>query len=163
MRVTALNDDGSKYDQYQKAYLGSTSERQKSNILSAIYFADEDVVKRHLDFSISSAVPAGDATRGIYLFGGLLEDPSPVYDWLEENLDAFKAKIPAFYHPALPQVVGGTCSPMGLKLLREFFDQRDEIYAESLAKTVESAESCIDRRKRHAADLQQFLQPYDQG
>ena len=163
MRVTALNDDGSKYDQYQKAYLDSSSEGQKSNILSAIYFDDEDIVRRHLDFSISSAVPAGDATRGIYLFGLLLEDPSPVYDWLEENLDAFKAKIPAYYHPALPQVVGDTCSPTGLKLLREFFDQREEKYAESLAKAVESAESCIARRERHAADLQQFLQPYNQG
>ena len=83
-----------------------------------------------------------------------------MYDWLEENLDAFKAKIPAFYHPILPQVGGDTCSPIGLKLLKAFFDQRDEQYAESLARTVESAESCIDRRKRHAADLQQFLQPY---
>jgi len=160
MRVTALNDDGSKYDRYQKAYLSSTSERQKSNILSAIYFDNPDIVAKHLDFSISPAVPAGDATKGIYAFGGLLDDPSAVYDWLEENLDAFKAKIPAFYHPMLPQVLGDTCSPTGLQLLIEFFDQRDEKYAESLARTVESAESCIDRRKRHAADLQKFLQPY---
>ena len=162
MRVTALNSDGSKYDRYQKAYLSATSERQKSNILSAIYFDNPDVVAKHLDFSISPAVPAGDAAKGVYAFGGLLEDPTPVYDWVEENLDAFEAKIPAFYHPLLPQIVGGTCSPIGLKSLREFFDQRDEKYAESLAKAVESAESCIVRRKRHAADLQQFLQPYSQ-
>jgi len=161
MRVTALNDDGSRYDQYQKAYLDSTSERQKSNILSAIYFDNPDVVAKHLDFSISPAVPAGDATRGIYAFAGLLEDPMPVYDWLEENLDAFKAKIPAFYHPMLPQVVGNTCSPIGLKSLHKFFAERDEIFTESLAKAVESAESCIARRERHAANLQQFLQPYN--
>jgi aminopeptidase N len=160
MRVTALNDDGSRYDQYQKAYLDSTSERQKSNILSAFYFDNPDVVAKHLDFSISPAVPAGDATRGIYAFGGLLEDPMPVYDWLEENLDAFEAKIPAFYHPMLPQIVGDTCSPRGLKLLKGFFDRRQAKYAESLAKAVESAESCIDRRKRHTSDLQQFLKPY---
>ena len=160
MRVTALNDDGSRYDDYQQAYLSSASERQKSSILSAMYFDNPEVVREHLDFSISSAVPAGDATTGINVFGGILEDLTPVYDWLEENLDAFEAKIPAFYHPMLPQIVGDTCSPRGLKLLKSFFDQRQEKYAESLAKAVESAESCIDRRKRHAGDLQQFLQPY---
>ena len=59
-----------------------------------------------------------------------------------------------------PQIVGDTCSPRGLKLLKGFFDRRQAKYAESLAKAVESAESCIDRRKRHTSDLQQFLKPY---
>jgi hypothetical protein len=68
-----------------------------------IYFDNPEVVRDHLDFSISPAVPAGDATRGIYAFGGLLEDPMPVYDWLEENLDAFEAKIPAFWMRSKPK------------------------------------------------------------
>ena len=162
MRVTALNDDGSKYEQYRKAYLGSTSEAQKSNILSAVYFDNPDVVRKHLDFSISSAVPAGDAPNAVRFFGSILEDPSTMYDWLEENLDAFEAKIPAFYHSILPQVVGNTCSRDGLQLLQEFFGKRGDKYAESLARAVETAESCIDRRDRHASALQQFLQPYDE-
>jgi hypothetical protein len=45
--------------------------------------------------------------------------------------------------------------------LHKFFAERDEIFTESLAKAVESAEACINRRERHAADLQQFLQPYN--
>jgi len=157
MRVTAMNDDGSKYQQYRKAYLSSSDETQKSNILSAIYFDDPDVVQQHLDFSISPAVPAGDAANGIRFFGAVLEDQSILFDWLEENLVAFEAKLPAYYLPILPQVLDTPCDPTNLQLLQDFFGPRGEKYTESLAKAVESAESCIDRRERHASDLQKFL------
>jgi hypothetical protein len=45
-------------------------------------------------------------------------------------------------------------------LFQDFFGPRDEIYADSLAKVVESTENCINRRERHADDLQKFLAPY---
>lgn len=161
MRVTALNDDGTKYAQYKKAYLNSTDETQKSSILSAIYFDNPDVVQQHLDFSISAAVPAGDAPNGARLFGGILEDQSALYAWLEENLEAFEAKIPAFHHARLPELVGGNCSRDNLRLLQELFESLDDKYAASLERAVETAESCIDRRERHASDLQEFLKPYN--
>ena len=157
MRVTAMNDDGSKYQQYRKAYLSSSDETQKSNILYAIYFDDPDVVQQHLDFSISPAVPAGDAANGIRFFGTVLEDQSILFDWLEENLVAFEAKLPAYYLPILPQVLDTPCDPTNLQLLQDFFGPRGDKYAESLTKVVETAESCIDRRERHAGDLQKFL------
>ena len=161
MRVTALNDDGARYEQYQAAYLNSDSEDQKSNILSAIYFDEPVVIKRHLDFSISAAVPAGDALNGLNFFASVLEDHSILYEWLEENLDALLAKIPAHRASVLPQVVGDTCNAESLAMLKEFFGKRGDKYSSSLAKAVETAESCIARRKRHANDLQQFLQRYD--
>ena len=160
MRVTAMNNDGSKYDQYQEEYLSSTSETQKSSILSAVYFANPEVVQRHLDFSISPAVPAGDAPNGARFYGAILEDQTALYDWLEQNLDAFEAKIPAFYHARLPQLLDGSCVPANLELLKEFFGKRGEKYAESLERVVESEESCIDRGERYADDLQKFLAPY---
>ena len=83
-----------------------------------------------------------------------------MYHWLEENLDAFEAKIPAFYHARLPQLVDGSCLPDNLLLLQEFFGARGEPYAESLERAVEAEEFCIDRRERYADDLQKFLAPY---
>ena len=160
MRVTAMNDDGSKYQQYQQAYLGSTSETQKSSILSAIYFDNPKIVRQHLDFSMSQAVPSGDAPTGLRFFGAILKDQTAMYHWLEENLDAFEAKIPAFYHARLPQLVDGSCLPDNLLLLQEFFGARGEPYAESLERAVEAEEFCIDRRERYADDLQKFLAPY---
>ena len=44
--------------------------------------------------------------------------------------------------------------------LQEFFGPLGDKYAASLARAVESAESCIDRRDRHAGDLREFLKPY---
>jgi hypothetical protein len=46
-------------------------------------------------------------------------------------------------------------------MLEEFFGKRGGLYSSSLGKAVETAESCIDRRKRHASDLEQFLQRWD--
>jgi len=160
MRVTAMNDDGSKYEQYQEVYLASTSETQKSSILSAIYFDNPEVVQEHLDFSISPAVAAGDAPDGVRFFSAVLEDQTTMYAWLDENLDAFEAKIPAFYHSRLPELVADSCLPANLQLLQNFFAPRGEKYADSLARAAETEESCIDRRERHAADLQKFLAPY---
>jgi aminopeptidase N len=161
MRVTALNDDGGRYEQYQRAYLSSGSADQKSNILSAIYFDDPDVVRRHLDFSISASVPSGDAVKGLGFSAYILEDHSVLYAWLEENLDALQEKIPEFRRPLLPQIIGDTCNARNLAMLEEFFGKRGGLYSSSLGKAVETAESCIDRRKRHASDLEQFLQRWD--
>ena len=160
MRVTAMNDDGSKYEQYREACLESTDETQKSSILSAVYFDNPDVVRQHLDFSISPAVPAGDAAKGIRFFGFVLENQSILFDWLDENLDAFVAKLPAFYQPMLPEVLDTPCDAANLQLFTNFFGPRGDVYAESLERVVESAENCIHRRERYAPDLQKFLEPY---
>lgn len=160
MRVTALHDDGSRYAQYIDAYLESGDETQKSNILSAIYFDDPDIVRKHLDFSISPAVPAGDAALGISFFGFVLEDQTILFEWLDENLDAFVAKLPAYYQPSLPEVLDTPCDAANLKLFQDFFEPRDEIYADSLARVVESTENCINQKKRYAADIEAFLEPY---
>jgi alanyl aminopeptidase len=161
MRVTALNDDGSGYEQYQNAYLNSKSEDQKSNILSAMYFDNPDVVLRNLDFSISADVPAGDATASLGAATYVLGDHTIVFEWLGENLDKFEAKIPGFLHSLMPQVIGSTCSADNLAMLQEFFGARGDKYAASLAKVVETSEACIARIRRDAGDLQQFLKQYD--
>ena len=163
LRITALNDNGSRYEQYQKAYLDSGSEDQKSNILSAIYFDEPAVIRRHLDFSISPAVPAGDAPNGLAFFAYVLDDDSILFEWLDENLDAFEAKVPAYYVPLLPQIVADTCNADGVAMLTAFFGARGEKYAASLAKAVETAESCVSRKTRHASDLDEFLLQYNDG
>jgi hypothetical protein len=63
----------------------------------------------------------------------------------------------------LPQYLGGNCNEKDLAKLQQYFGSRGESYASSLAKAVESAEACIDRRNRYAADLQKFLQQYGEG
>ena len=158
LRITALNDDGGRYDDYQAAYLESASQDQRTTILSSIYFANPKVVARHLDFSISADVAAGDAPFALNFYSGILDDHAPLYRWLDANLDAFLAKIPSYYHPLVPQIVGGSaCSGANLELLEEFFAGRGDVYGTSLAKAVESAETCIGRRDRHAAALAEFL------
>jgi alanyl aminopeptidase len=161
MRVTALNNDGSRYEQYQKAYLNSNSEDQKSNILSAMYFDNPDVVMRNLDFSISADVPAGDARAGLGAATYVLDDHTIVFEWLGENLDRLEAKVPGFLHPLMPQVIGSTCSAGNLAMMQEFFGGRGDKYATSLAKVVETSEACIARIRRDEGDLQQFLKQYD--
>ena len=161
LRITAMNDDGELYAAYRQAYLDSSSPDQRTNILASIYFADTKVVDEHLDFSISEDVAAGDSILGLNFYSTLLTDHAPLYAWLENNLDDFLAKIPSYYHPLVPQIVGqGVCSQRNLELLSDFFSSRGDSYAGSLAKALETAENCIGRRTRHADALSEFLARY---
>lgn len=163
LRITALNDDGDRYEQYLEAYLKSASASQKSNILAAMYFDESEVVLRHLEFSLSDNVQAGDSLAGLSFFSYLLDDHSLLYEWLDDNFDRVIAKAPAYYEPAMPQVLGGSCEQKNLDLLKDFFKDRGNAYATSLAKVIEADEACIARRKRHAIEFEQFLQPYQDG
>jgi alanyl aminopeptidase len=157
MRITALNDDGDLYDQYLQTYLDTDSADQKSNILAAAYFDEPEVVLRHLEFSLSSDVQAGDSTKGLRFFLYVLDDHSILFEWLDENFERVIAKAPANYKPFMPQVLGGTCDQQNLDLLTDFFADRDDIFAASLAKVIEASEACIARKNRHAEAFQQFL------
>ncbi|MCP5089438.1 MAG: hypothetical protein GY949_00795, partial [Gammaproteobacteria bacterium] len=163
MRITALNDDGGRYEQYLEAYLKTTSALQKSNILAAMYFDETEVVLRHLEFSLSDQVQAGDSLSGLSFFSYLLDDHSLLYEWLDDNFDRVVAKAPAYYQPAMPQVLGGSCEQKNLDLLIDFFRNRGDAYATSLAKVIEADEACIARKNRHAIEFEQFLRPYQDG
>ncbi len=157
LRVASMYDDGSLYDDYIAAYRKADTAAERSVVLQSVYFRDPEVIDRHLDFSLTDEVASGDAATGVGLYAAVLPDNTPVYDWLEENLEAFQAKIPAFYHSAMPQILGGGCSDASLARLEDFFAERGDSYATSLAKAVEGAKACIANRERHQADLERFL------
>lgn len=160
LRVTALNDDGSRYDDYLQAYLDSDAADQKSTILSAMYFKAPDVVRRHLEFSLSEEVQAGDSITGLTNYAEILADQTPLYEWLADNLDQVVAKSPSYKQPLLPQYLGGSCSKKNLDLLTEFFEDRGDIYAPSLARAAEAEQTCIARRNRYAGGFEQFIADY---
>jgi len=164
LRIAALNDNGDRYDDYLKAYLHAESETQKTTILRAVYFTRPDVVLRHLEFSLSGEVQAGDSLQALANFAYVLDDHALLYEWLDENFDRVVAKAPSVYQPLMPQVLGGLlrqtggpCGQHNLDLLTKFFENRGEMYATSLAKVVEAKEQCIARKMRHAESLNQFL------
>lgn len=157
MRITALHDDGRLYDEYIQTYLESGAADQKSNILTAIYFVDPDIVIRHLDFSLSDDVQAGNALTGLSFFAYILEDHSILYEWLDENIDRLVAKIPAVYQVFLPQVLAGSCERRNLDFMTNFFDDRGEVYAVNLEKAIESEKTCIARKGKHIAGFNEFL------
>jgi alanyl aminopeptidase len=156
LRVTALHDDGSMYDDYISAYLGAKKPVDKSAILDAVYFDEPEIVASHLDFLLTDAVQGRDAAKGVTLYADVIDDNTPVFAWLEENFDALTAKIPDYLRSRMPQVVGGGCSEASLDRLRNFFDGRDGVET-SLHKATLTARACIDRRQRHVADLERFL------
>jgi len=160
LRVSALNGNAELYARYREAYLKSDSEDQKSTILYAMYFRDPAIVREHLDFAITEAVPAGDAVSALSNFAYVLDDHAPLYAWLEKNLDALQAKIPEFITPLLPLGMQSVCDAHNLALLKEFFGPRGEVYAASLTKAVETIEDCIAKKAREGAGLEAFLAAY---
>ena len=162
LRVTALNDSGDRYEKYVDAYLESTNARQKTNIYHAMLFTDPAIVRKVLDFSISDAVMASDASYTLATYPTILDDHTILFDWLEANLDAFEAKIPSLQQQKLPLTMTGTCNDKNLAMLREFFTDRDEKYTVSFDTQVENTSTCIARRERDGAALMKFLAQYDE-
>jgi aminopeptidase N len=160
MRVLALHDDGSLYKRYVAAYKKSHSTDQRSNILNAMYFDEPEVVIRHLEFSLSDDVQAGDSLVGLFNFAYVLDDHAPLYAWLSENLERVLAKAPAYYKPLMPSVFASSCDRGNLDLLIDFFGDRGDEYQAALAKVTEQQEFCIARRNRHAEKVGEFLARY---
>ena len=163
LRVTAFNDDGDRYEKYVDAYLASSDARQKTNIFRAMVFKNPAIVIKALDFSISDAVMAGDASYTLAIYPTILDDHTILYDWLEANLSAFEAKTPSNGHQNLPLTMTGICNDKNLALLREFFTDRDQKYKVSFDTQVENVSTCIARRKRDSAAFMEFLAQYDES
>jgi len=161
LTVTALNDGGDRYEKYVDAYLKSTNGRHKSNIFFSMLFKDPAIVRKALDFSISDAVMASDASYTLATYPTFLEDHTILYEWLEANLDAFEAKIPSLQQQRLPTYMTGICNDENLGLMREFFTDRDEKYTVSFDTQVESVSTCISRREHDGPALMEFLAQYD--
>ena len=161
LRVTAMNDDGKRYESFVKAYLNSSDIGQRTNIVRSMYFKDAAVVRKALDFSISDAVQAGDARSVLGTYPTVLEDHTLLYDWLEENLEAYEQKIPASSIPALPGVMAGICTTKNLALMEAFFADRGDKYKASLARQLESLRTCINTREYNSAAFAEFLARYN--
>ncbi|MGI9220139.1 MAG: M1 family metallopeptidase [Woeseiaceae bacterium] len=163
LRVIALNDkDGSFYDQYIQAYLKSDDLRQRITILQSVYFKDPEVIEKALNFSISDEVLAGHAEYVPIYFARTLDDHTILYKWLDENVDTYQAKIPANSRQELPASLTGRCNERNLKMMQDFFADRDQIYQASLSRQVERLRACIDTRNYNRAALLDFLAQYDE-
>lgn len=157
--VVAENDEAAeRYTDYIDAYENAQSQIQKTVILQSMAFRNPEVVGKHLDFSISPAVAAGDAAMGVGTYSAILDDHRIIYDWMDKNIDAFQAKIPGYMHAYLPQIMAGKCTPANRKMLNDFFVDRGEVYAESLAKALESQDQCIARKAREHGDFRAWLE-----
>ena len=65
LRVSALNDDGSLYDDYIRVYREAGTADRKSTVLQSIYFQNPEILERHLDFLLTDAVFGRDALTSI--------------------------------------------------------------------------------------------------
>jgi alanyl aminopeptidase len=161
LRVTALHDDGKRYDKYLEAYRKSKDLNQRIIILRAIYFKDPTVIRRALDFSMSDEVLAGHAAYALAYYPTVLEDHTILYDWLEENLATYESNIPSSGHARLATTMTGVCNQKNLALMREFFADRDEKYATVFQRQEENINSCIKARERNGGALMEFLGRYE--
>ena len=156
LRVSALNDDGSLYDDYIRAYRGVGTADRKSTILQSIYFQNPRILERHLDFLLTDAVPGRDALASIAYTSSVLDDKEPLYDWLDRNLGKLMVKVPGFAHAYLPETLGGGCDSTSLAQLERFFAEREE-FANGLERVRLSSKACIRRKQKHLADLKNYL------
>jgi alanyl aminopeptidase len=156
LRVSALHDDGSLYDDYIRVYRQAGTADRKSTILQSIYFRNPEIVERHLDFLLTDAVSGRDALTSLSFSSSVLDDKAQVYAWLERNLGKLMVKVPFYAHNYLPQALGGGCDATSLARLERFFAERAE-FANGLERARLTSKACIRRKQKHVADLKNYL------
>lgn len=161
LRVSALNDDGSLYDDYIRVYREAGTADRKSAILQSIYFQNPKILERHLGFLLTDAVSGRDALTSISYSSSVLEDKQQLYDWLDQNLGKLMARLPAYAYSYLPQALGGGCDSNSLEQLERFFAERER-FADGLEKVRLGSKACIRRKQKHLADLKSYLAARDE-
>ncbi|MCJ7555570.1 MAG: M1 family metallopeptidase [Gammaproteobacteria bacterium] len=156
LRVAALHGDMGLFEKYREAFLKSDSETLRNNVAAALYFSNPEIVRAYLEFALSVPAEAVEF-RALNGAASLMQDHSLLYEWLRENMAALEARYPESFLTYLPFVMAGYCNESNLKMSKEFFGSRGEVYAPSLLKATETTEDCIERKARERESLETFL------
>ncbi len=163
LRVAAAGGDARLYDQYLAEMEKQAADPEEYyrffNALSA--FRDPALVKRTLDFAISSKVRTQDTGT---LIGGLLGRPSArdaAWEFVKTNWQTLTQKLGTFQGiPGIVGSLGSFCSTDKANEVRQFFMKNPVPAAErSLRQSIERIENCAALVQRQSPAATAWLSP----
>jgi aminopeptidase N len=161
LRVAAVGGDRALYDRYQAqlATLAAQPEQYYRIFGALAWFNDPALVRRTLEFALSSSVRTQDTGT---LIGGLLARPESqeiAWQFVRDNWSTIVKSLGEFQ--GIPQIVeswGAFCSAPRAKEIRDFFAKNPVASSQRAAQqAVERIENCVALRERQERPMMAWL------
>ena len=166
LRVAAEFGDRDLFDRFHAAAKKEQDHRTRETLIRALgSFRNPAIAKAGMALLLSDEFDARESFYAL-LFGPLAypETRALPFEFVKTNLDALLAKLPrevgGDFAAALPEVGRAFCDEGRRAELQSFFEDRVKAYTggpRNLAKTLESVDLCVAKKKAIGPDLVEFL------
>ncbi len=159
LTVAARNGDAALFDKLQLAYENETDPEIQIGALRLLAsFRDPQLVKRSLDFAVSSKVRNQDAAIQFVIALRDLETRDLAWDYVKANWDKVHAQLTESMGEYLVSATGSFCSATARDDVSSFFATHKVAAADvELKHAIEHINGCIAFRSEQEQNLKQWL------
>ena len=164
VRAYAKDGDNKLFEDFKSRFETAQVPAVRSRFLSAMgSFEDPEIIKTALDYSLHAKLSAQEVmTIPFSISGSSEEKEMMIFNWMMENYDVIKTRIPKTSLPGMARW-GGGCSLEKLQIAREFFTHESRILEETemvLTRTAAQVNDCVNLREREGASVAAFLKQF---
>jgi aminopeptidase N/puromycin-sensitive aminopeptidase len=159
LTVAARNGDAALFDKLQLAYENETDPEIQNGALRLLArFRDPQLVKRALDFAVSSQVRNQDASTQFVIALRDVETRNQAWDYVKANWDKVHAQLTESMGGYLVSATGSFCSAAARDDVSSFFATHKVAAADvELKHAIEHINGCINFRSEQEQNLKKWL------
>jgi aminopeptidase N/puromycin-sensitive aminopeptidase len=159
LAVAARNGDSALFDKLQLAYENGTDPEVQDGALRLLaQFHDPQLVKRALDFAVSSQVRNQDAAIQLMTPLRDVDTRDQAWDYVKANWDKVRAQLTESMGAYLVSATGSFCSAAARDDVSSFFATHKVAAADvELRHAIEHINGCITFRSEQEQNLKQWL------
>jgi alanyl aminopeptidase len=139
------------------------SPENRSTALRALGgFGDTATLRHALDVTLTDDVRTQDVLTVLYAAMGHRTSRATTFDWVTQNWEGVRKKLPGFLAGRTFGLAGFACSTEERTAVADFFQPRTkeiEGTDRPLAEALEAASLCLELRDKYAASVSRFFSP----
>jgi alanyl aminopeptidase len=147
MRNVAKTGDTMWFDKFKAVYLDTSDANTQSAIRSSMRFPQSENVQKVLDMALTENVGPADTISVLAIAGRNQLKSDALYSWLEKNMLAITAKMPAYHIARMPEYVSSSCTEHNINLATAFYLSRMAKYdgmKRSYEVAMQESRQCLE-------------------
>ncbi len=161
LRIAAHYGNQQFLEETRKTLSNTSDPQRRTKLLNTLGSFDEAKVQQAaMDLILDENITASDVRYLLVLNAQGKSRRQRLQQWVFNNYDALRAKVPPFVVPSVPLYLGGACDTAQLTQLQEFFGKesnRSDGLDRSVAKVTEQINDCINLRQREQKSVDSYL------
>lgn len=159
--LACVDGDKALYDECKQRFENAQLPRERGRFLAALgTFEDEAIQKEALQYTLEGPLRPQEIWRIPGQIASVSTDRADyIFNWMTDNIDLIKSKIPPVYHIYLPYLAGG-CSRERLQAAQEFFSAPEnhiEGVETQLKKINDQVMDCVSLREREQKNVEKYI------